>query len=130
MTAMYARAIQMPSSYVVMDAEEMTYLEGGGYVAYRGWEAWQKITFMVATVCSWAGTAAHLMSVAAASVCATAVGTLIAVVQALGAMLSIVAAGVQGVMVGTALMLTVYEGGFRASDTGLFGWTWTTVKPL
>ena len=58
------------------------------------------------------------------------IDTIVEVVAAVGAMLTTAAAGVQAAMVGTAILLTMSSGGFRASDTRFWMWTWTSVKPL
>lgn len=126
----YEGALVMPGSFSMIDEEEMMYLEGGAYTTYTGWQAWNKIAAIVCKVATWCGTAYMLANVAGACVCATPVGTIAAVVSALGSVFAMASAGVHATMAGLAITYTVRNGGFRASSFEFLNWSWDSVKPL
>ena len=80
----YDGALVMPSSYAVMDEEEMTYVEGGGWSTYKGLEALATITAI--------GAAAAAALVASAS---TGVGLIAALGLACGVSLALTASAYQ-----------------------------------
>ena len=121
-------SLQLPSSYVDIDREEMEYIDGG-WTAYRGWSGWNKISVMLASVSSHAVTAWKLANVTIAS-SATGIGLLVSVVSALGALLFVTSAGVEGSMIAAALTYMKLDGGFRCKDFSFFMWSWDLVKPL
>ncbi len=126
----YDGALVMPSSYVVMNEEEMTYLDGGtSYTTYKGNKAWVQISKMMMSVSTWAGTTKNLIAAAAGS-SATGVGLVIAVVAALGASLTAASAGVQVCMTALAMGYTIADGGFKCAEWGIFSWSYNFVKPL
>ena len=94
MTMTYDGALVMPSSYAVMDEEEMCYTVGCGWSTYKGVEALATIT----AICG-AGYVAYGLSVAAATVlvasASTGVGLIIALGLACGVTLSLVASAYQ-----------------------------------
>lgn len=90
----YDGALVMPSSYAVMNEEEMTYVEGGGWGTYKGLEALGVIT----AICGAGFVAAGLTKVAGEALVAsscTGVGLVAALGLACGVSLGITATAYQ-----------------------------------
>lgn len=85
----YGGALVMPSSYAMMDEEEMMYLEGGAI--YRGSKALNELTNMAATIFGYACTCVVLAKVMGTAVAAsvTGIGIVIAIGTAIGAAIGI-----------------------------------------
>lgn len=80
----YGGALVMPSSYAMMDEEEMMYLEGGAI--YRGNQALKELTNMAATVFGYAGSCATFGKAMVSGIvtCQTGIGILIAIGAEIG----------------------------------------------
>ena len=90
----YDGMLVMPSSYAVMDEEEMTYVAGGGWGTYKGIEALGVIT----AICGAGYAASRLTKTAAAALVASAstgVGLVAALGLACGVSLGITASAYQ-----------------------------------
>ena len=107
MTATYGTCtMQMPSNYVSMDAEEMEYLEGGGWIAW---------TF--ATV---GGAAAAVAGAIAGAAAGAALGTV--TLPIIGTVSLTAVGGVTGAVAAfSAGFMTAYDFG-RFLEKRFFGW--------
>ena len=74
----YDGALVMPNKFVVMDAEEMTYVNGGAYKTYRNNAALIELTNMFASAVGWGSITLSLVKLCAASA-ATGFGLAVAV---------------------------------------------------
>ena len=135
----YEGAMSLPSSYVTMNEEEMTYVEGGGWSRYKGREALATLTLM----CGCAYAAFSLSKTACAAILATA-STGIGLIASLGLALGVGAALTVGAyqcalaIVAADYMVESYKktkslskSGYRACSYGV--WTcsvFTGVKRL
>ncbi len=120
----------MPISYVAMDEEEMTYVEGGwSWSTYKGMEGWSKISTMIASITTWSGSASTLAKVVGRCA-ATGIGLLLAVVGALGYSLCVACAGIQASMVICAMLFMRADNGFRCKSAGFFTWSIDLVRRL
>lgn len=81
----YGGALVMPSSYAMMDEEEMMYLEGGAI--YRGKQAFNELTNMAMTVFGYAGSSVTFAKALVDGVMTGATG--IGLVIAIGAMIGL-----------------------------------------
>lgn len=135
----YDGTLVMPSSYVVMDGEEMTYVEGGGWGAYKGLEALGQIL----AICGAGATCAILTKKAGEALVASAstgVGLVLSLGLAVGVSLGIVASACEfGLAVCAAgLMIKSYnkykkfsKSGFKACSYSIWTfWYYTVVEAL
>ena len=132
----YDGALVMPSSYAVMNEEEMTYVEGGGWSTYKGLEALATITAICGAgyVARGIGAAAAAALVASAS---TGVGLIVALGLACGVSLALTASAYQyGLAICAASnMISSYKSkksfkkaGFKACSYS--AWTFTVYTQV
>jgi len=117
----YDGALVMPSSYAVMNEEEMTYVAGGGWYfnnTYRGTDAWYKIAeFVGITIASIFAMKASIVAAAATSI--TVVGAIAAVTTLMASMCSAIFNSYNAI---AGLVYTIKTGGFRHSGYQVAFW--------
>ena len=119
-----ACALQFPSNYVLMDTEEMEYLDGGGWQTYKGADALRQLTVMAGQAFGYYGTSVRLGQVCLATA-ATGWGLVLAMAQALGATVSFAAGSTQAVFFAAALLYYREERKFDAFDVSIWMWSGT-----
>ncbi len=135
----YDGALVMPSSYAVMDEEEMTYVEGGAWSTYTGNYAIIGITCMLGASYTCGSAVAKLGKALCASAC-SGWGLVIAIACAVGISVLTAAAAYQVTLAvcAAALMIQSYRkygtyarSGYKADAYSM--WTYslsTQVAPL
>lgn len=121
----YAGTLTMPSNFVVMQEEEMMYLEGGVWNTYSGKSALIQLTNMAADIVGWAGTAAALgkLFLGGTLTASSGVGALVAFCAAVGLSASIVLAINSAVHFGFALFYYGKYKSYKVNTSTAFGKT-------
>ena len=119
----YDGALVMPSSYAVMDNDEMTYVEGGA--TYRGKAALNELTNMAAVVLGYAGTSATLAKVLTGGLVAsgTGVGVVVALAATLGLSASLALGVYSTICLGIAAFYYVKDRAFKVNSVTTCGFT-------
>ncbi len=110
----YDGALVMPSSYAVMDEDEMMYVDGG-WSTYRGWNGWAKVSTMMASVGTWCVSGYKLAGVAGG-------------IATTGSSLCFSLGGAQVAMVAVAITLMKTRGAFQAKNVGFWSWSADLVR--
>lgn len=119
----YDGALVMPSSYAVMNEDEMTYVEGGA--TYRGKAALNQLTNMAAVVLGYAGTVASLARVLTGGLVAsgTGIGCVVALAATLGLSASLALCAYNSVCLGMAAYYYVKYKAFKVNSVSSCGYT-------
>lgn len=130
----YDGTLVMPSSYAVMSEEEMTYVEGGSWSSYTGWDAIAQLT-VIAGCAYTTGAAMKKVGASILATASTAIGLIAAVSLVVGfsvlagatayqAMLAVCAASF---MVSSWKKTGSFEkAGFRVNGISIFTFTLCT----
>lgn len=132
----YDGTLVMPSSYAMMEEDELSYVEGGGWSTYKGMEALLAITM----ICGCAFAFGKLTQTAGAALVASAstgVGLVAAIGCAIGVAIFATAAAYQGTLAVCAAtaMISSYKkthsfkkSGFKAESYGV--WTFSVYTQI
>jgi hypothetical protein len=119
--------LQLPMHYVVIENDEMEYLDGGSWNTFRGGAALSQLSVIAGQAFDHAVAAGTLAKVAGIGVAAgkTGVGLVVAVAAALGTTLAIASTGIHAAWFGLALSLFVADGAF--DHWGFSIWNWSVT---
>ncbi len=131
----YEGTLVMPSSYAVMNEEEMTYVEGGGWSTYKGVEA-----LMTLTAIAGCGYTMLTLSKAAATTMVATASTPVMLLAFMGVSIALASSVYQyGLALAAAINLkdsysktkSLNESGYKACSYSLWTWSYyTAVQPL